>query len=159
MEREPISAEGYNKLREDIRHLEEVEMPKVATLIAEARAEGDLRENAEYHGQRENQGRMQAKINQLKNRLANCVIVDRASQPKGVVAFGSIVSLKDLATGKSESYELVGPGEEDYDSDVMKILLSGPLGKALQGKKVGDEVEFAAPRGKRKLSVTKITND
>ena len=159
MEREPISAEGYNKLREEIRHLEADEMPKLAALIAEARAEGDLRENAEYHGQRENQGRLQAKINQLKNRLANCVIVDRASQPKGVVAFGSIVSLTDLATGKSESYELVGPGEEDYDSDVMKILLSGPLGKALQGKKVGDEVEFATPRGKRKLSVTKIANE
>jgi len=159
MEREPISAEGYNKLREEIRHLEADEMPKLATLIAEARAEGDLRENAEYHGQRENQGRMQAKINQLKNRLANCVIVDRASQPKGVVAFGSIVSLNDLVTGKSESYELVGPGEEDYDSDVMKILLSGPLGKALQGKKVGDEVEFATPRGKRKLSLTKIANE
>ena len=159
MEREPISAEGYNKLREEIRHLEADEMPKLAALIAEARAEGDLRENAEYHGQRENQGRMQAKINQLKNRLANCVIVDRASQPKGVVAFGSIVSLNDLATGKSESYELVGPGEEDYDSDVMKILLSGPLGKALQGRKVGDEVEFATPRGKRKLSVTKIANE
>jgi transcription elongation factor GreA len=159
MEREPISAEGYHKLREEIRHLEADEMPKVARLIAEARAEGDLRENAEYHGQRENQGRLQAKINQLKNRLANCVIVDRASQPKGVVAFGSIVSLNDLATGISESYELVGPGEEDYDSDVMKILLSGPLGKALQGKKVGDEVEFATPRGKRKLSVTKIANE
>ena len=71
MEREPISAEGYNKLREEIRRLEEDEMPKIAHLIAEARAEGDLRENAEYHGQRENQGRMQAKINQLKTRLAN----------------------------------------------------------------------------------------
>lgn len=156
MEREPISAEGYNKLREEIRRLEEEEMPKIAHLIAEARAEGDLRENAEYHGQRENQGRMQAKINQLKNRLANCVIVDKATQPKGVAAFGSVVMLKDLSTGKQEGYELVGPGEEDYDADIMKILMSGPLGQAIQGKKVGDIVELSTPRGKRKLEVTEV---
>ena len=156
MEREPISAEGYNKLREEVRRLEEDEMPKLAVLIADARAEGDLRENAEYHGQRENQGRMQAKINQLKTRLANCVIVDKSTQPKGVAGFGSVVMLKDLSNGKSEGYELVGPGEEDYDADIMKILLSGPLGQAIQGKKVGDVVELSTPRGLRKLQVTEV---
>ena len=156
MEREPISAEGYNKLREEIRRLEDDEMPKLAVLIADARAEGDLRENAEYHGQRENQGRMQAKINQLKSRLSHCVIVDKASMPKDVAGFGSIVMLKDLSNGKKEGYELVGPGEEDYDADIMKILLSGPLGQAIQGKKVGDLVELNTPRGKRKLEVTEV---
>jgi transcription elongation factor GreA len=156
MEREPISAEGYNKLREEVRRLEEEEMPKLAVLIADARAEGDLRENAEYHGQRENQGRMQAKINQLKTRLANCVIADKSAQPKGVSGFGSIVMLKDTTTGKSEGYELVGPGEEDYDADIMKILMSGPLGQAITNKKVGDMVELATPRGVRRLEVTKI---
>jgi transcription elongation factor GreA len=156
MEREPISTEGYNKLREEIRRLEEEEMPRIAALIADARAEGDLRENAEYHGQRENQGRMQAKINQLKTRLANCVIVDKASLPKGVAAFGSVVMLKDLSNGKQEGYELVGPGEEDYDAEIMKILLSGPLGQAIQGKKVGDIVELSTPRGLRRLEVVAI---
>ena len=156
MEREPISAEGYNKLREEIRRLEDDEMPKLAVLIADARAEGDLRENAEYHGQRENQGRMQAKINQLKSRLSHCVIVDKASMPKGVATFGSVVMLKDLSNGKKEGYELIGPGEEDYDADIMKILLSGPLGQAIQGKKVGDLVELNTPRGKRKLEVTEV---
>ena len=156
MEREPISAEGYNKLREEIRRMEEDEMPVIAHLIAEARAEGDLRENAEYHGQRENQGRMQAKINQLKTRLANCVMVDKSTQPKGVAAFGSVVMLKDLNNGKKEGYELVGPGEEDYDADIMKILLSGPLGQAIQGKKVGEAVELTTPRGVRKLEVISV---
>jgi transcription elongation factor GreA len=156
MEREPISAEGYNKLREEIRRLEEEEMPKLAVLIADARAEGDLRENAEYHGQRENQGRLQAKINQLKSRLSNCVIVDKSTMPKGVAGFGSIVMLKDLSNSKKEGYELVGPGEEDYDADIMKILLSGPLGQAIQGKKVGDVVELTTPRGKRKLEVIDV---
>ena len=156
MEREPISAEGYNKLREEIRRMEEDEMPKLAVLIADARAEGDLRENAEYHGQRENQGRMQAKINQLKHRLANCEIVDKASMPKGIAAFGSVVMLMDLTNNKKEGYELVGPGEEDYDADIMKILLSGPLGQAIQGKKAGDVVEFTTPRGQRKLQITEV---
>ena len=156
MEREPISVEGYNKLREEIRRLEDEEMPKLAVLIADARAEGDLRENAEYHGQRENQGRMQAKINQLKSRLSHCVIVDKSTLPKGIAAFGSVVMLKDLSNGKKEGYELVGPGEEDYDADIMKILLSGPLGQAIQGKKVGDIVELTTPRGKRKLEVIDV---
>ncbi len=156
MEREPISAEGYNKLREEIRRMEEDEMPVIAHLIAEARAEGDLRENAEYHGQRENQGRMQAKINQLKTRLANCVMVDKSTQPKGIAAFGSVVTLKDLNNGKKEGYELVGPGEEDYDADIMKILLSGPLGQAIQGKKVGEQVELTTPRGIRKLEIISV---
>ena len=156
MDREPISPEGYNKLREEIRRMDEDEMPKLALLIADARAEGDLRENAEYHGQRENQGRMQAKINQLKHRLANCVIVDKATMPKGIAGFGSIVMLKDLSNNKKEGYELIGPGEEDYDADIMKILLSGPLGHAIQGKKVGDVVELSTPRGQRKLEVIEV---
>ena len=156
MDREPISPEGYNKLREEIRRMDEDEMPKLALLIADARAEGDLRENAEYHGQRENQGRMQAKINQLKHRLANCVIVDKATMPKGIAGFGSIVMLKDLSNNKKEGYELIGPGEEDYDADIMKILLSGPLGQAIQGKKVGEVVELSTPRGQRKLEVIEV---
>ena len=85
MDHNPISREGYDKLREEIRTLEDVEMPKITQAIADARAEGDLRENAEYHAQREAQGMTQAKINQLKTRLANCYIVDKSTLPKGVV--------------------------------------------------------------------------
>lgn len=156
MEREPISAEGYNKLREEIRHLEEEEMPKIAHLIAEARAEGDLRENAEYHGQRENQGRLQAKINALKSRLASCVIVDKSTLPKDVIGFGTVVTVKDLSDGSLEKYEFVGPGEVNYDGDIMKILLNSPIGNALQGKKIGERVEVQIPRGKLKLEVIEI---
>jgi hypothetical protein len=87
MDRQPITREGYDKLREEIRHLEEDEMPKIAEHIAAARAEGDLSENAEYHGQREAQGLLQAKINQLKSKLANCYIADKADMPKDVVAW------------------------------------------------------------------------
>ncbi len=156
MDRHPISREGYDKLVEEIKHLEQVEMPKIAQAIANARSEGDLSENAEYHGQRENQGLMQAKINQLKTRLANCYIADKADMPKGVVAFGSTVTVRDLKLDEEESYEFVGPGEEDYDGDVMKILTSSPIAKALMGKKVGDVVEVTIPKGVMKLEITKI---
>jgi transcription elongation factor GreA len=159
MEHQPISREGYDKLRDEIRNLEEVEMPKISQAIADARAEGDLRENAEYHAQREAQGMTQAKINQLKSKLANCYIVDRSSLPKGVVTFGSRVTVKDLSDGTIEHYEFVGPGEEDYTSDVMRILTTSPLATGLMNKKVGDTVEVTVPRGKLRYEVTSIDGD
>jgi transcription elongation factor GreA len=158
MDRQPISREGFDKLKEEIKFLDEVEMPRISQLVADARAEGDLSENAEYHGQRERQGLLQAKINQLKTKLASCFIVDKSSMPKGIVTFGSIVTVKDLAFNDEETYEFVGPGEEDYDTDIMKIVSSGPLAVALMGKKVGDVAEFATPRGNRKLEVVKIVD-
>lgn len=158
MERQPITREGYDKLVAEIKHLETEVMPQIAQAIAEARAEGDLRENAEYHGQREEQGRVQAKIHQLKTKLSSCYIVDKAGMPKGVVSFGSTVTVKDLDLDELETYEFVGPGEEDYDGPVMKILTSSPIAKALMGKKVGDVVEVAIPRGTMKLEVTEIAD-
>ena len=156
MDRIPISPEGYNKLKAEIRHLEDVEMPKVAEKIAEARAEGDLKENAEYHGQREEQGRLQAKINQKKGRLASCEIVDKATMPKGVVSYGSTVTVKDLDDDMESKYEFVGPGEEDYDGDVMKIITTSPVANGLLGKKVGDRVEIEIPRGTLRYEVVEI---
>ena len=153
---DPISQEGYDKIKEEIRRLEYEEMPKIALMIAEARAEGDLRENAEYHGQRETQGMVQAKIYQLKSRLADCTIMDKASMPKGVVVFGSTVTVKDLGSGSTDVYQFVGPGEEDYSGDVMKILTGSPIGQALVGKKVGDRVQITVPRGLLKLEIVKI---
>ncbi len=156
MDPQPISRAGYDKLKEEIRHLEQEEMPKIAEKIAEARAEGDLKENAEYHGQRESQGMMQAKINQLKNKLANCYIADKSTMPKGVVNFGSIVTVKDLSDGMEEKYELVGPGEEDYDGEIMKILTSSPVAQGMVGKKVGDQVEVEIPTGMLKMEIVGI---
>lgn len=155
---EPISKEGYDKIREDIRRMEDEEMPLITERIAEARAEGDLKENAEYHGQREAQGLLQAKINQLKTRLANCSIVDKSTLPKGEVTFGSTVTVKDLELDDLEKYEFVGPGEEDYTGDVMKILTSSPLASALVGKKPGDRVEVEVPSGMLKLEVVEIVD-
>ncbi len=156
MEKQPISREGYDKLREEIRRLEEEEMPIIAQRIADARAEGDLSENAEYHGQREAQGLLQAKINQLKSKLGNCYIADKSAMPKGIVTFGSTVTVRDLSDGTEEKYELVGPGEEDYDGDVMKILTSSPIAQGLIGKKVGESAEVAIPSGTLRMEVVAI---
>ena len=156
MERNPISREGYDKIRSEIRHFEDEEMPKIAEKIAEARAEGDLSENAEYHGQREAQGMMQAKINQLKTKLAYCEIVDKADMPKGIVNFGSVVTIKDLADGMEEKYELVGPGEENYDGEIMKILTNSPIAEGLIGKKVGDQAEVEIPNGTLRMEIVAI---
>lgn len=159
MDRHPISREGYDKLREEVRLLEDVEMPKITQAIADARAEGDLRENAEYHAQREAQGMTQAKINQLKSKLNSCYIVDKSSLPKGVVTFGSRVTVKDLSDGSLEQYEFVGPGEEDYAGDVMKILTTSPLATGMMNKKVGDKVEVSVPRGTLRYQITSIDEE
>jgi transcription elongation factor GreA len=124
--------------------------------VADARAEGDLKENAEYHGQREAQGMLQAKINQLKTKLANTYIVEKSEQAADVVSFGSLVTLKDLKFGDEEKYEIVGPGEEDYDSDILKILATSPMAVAMMGKKPGDHFEFEAPRGVQKYEIVAI---
>lgn len=156
MDRQPTTREGYDKLREEIRYLDEVEMPKIAEKIAEARSEGDLSENAEYHGQREAQGLMQARINQLRAKLANSYIVDKSTLPKGVITFGSRVTVRDLGDGSEETYEFVGPGEEDYSGAVMKILTASPLAKCLLGKKPGDQVEVQLPKTMMKLEVVSV---
>ena len=156
MERQPISREGYDKIREEIRVMEFVEMPAIAERIKTAREEGDLKENAEYHAARETQGYMQAKINQLKSKLSSCYIAERSDKPKHSVVFGAVVKVKDLSDGSEEAYELVGPGEEDYDVDIMKILTTSPIATAMLGKKVGDKVEVDIPRGKLRMEIIGI---
>ncbi len=153
MDRQPISEVGYAKLREDIRVLEDERIPDVREKVAEARAEGDLKENAEYHGQRESLGMLEAKLNQLKHKLSSCEIVDKSKLPKDIITFGSRVTVKNLNDGDIEQYEFVGPGEEDYSTDVMKILTNSPLASALMGKKNGDRVEYEAPIGTQSYEV------
>ena len=156
MERQPITKAGYDKIAGEIKHLEEVEMPRIGEKIAEARAEGDLSENAEYHGQRENQGRVQAKINQLKSKLSGCYIVSDSEIDTSKIGFGCVVRVEDLEYGDEEAYELVGPGEEDYSSDPMKILTSSPVAQAMLGKAVGDTVTAQTPNGELQLKVLSI---
>lgn len=149
----PMTRDGYNRIKAEIDRLENEEMPRISEKIAEARAEGDLKENAEYHAQRENQGMTQSKINALKAKLQNAHIIDTSTLPKDQVVFGATVKVKD-PWGDEEEYTLVGAGDEDYE--VGRILSSSPFGEALIGKKVGDKAEIQAPRGILKYEVISI---
>lgn len=150
----PMTRSGYNKIKAEIDRLENEELPIITEKIAEARAEGDLKENAEYHAQRENQGMMMAKINELKDKIARASIIDPSTLPENEVVFGCTVTLEDLAYGDEEQFTLVGAGEEDYDSG--KILVTSPFGQGLVGGKVGETVEIEAPAGTLKFKILKI---
>lgn len=145
VERVPMTQDAYNKHRESIDHMENVEMPRIAEKIAEARAEGDLKENAEYHAQREAQGMLQAKINQLKSKLSRASIVDPSKIPQDEVAFGATVTVLDIDLDDEEKITLVGDGDEDYDNG--KYLITSPIGRGLLGKKKGESAEIQVPKG------------
>lgn len=153
----PMTRSGYEKLKAELDHLQQVEMPKAAQRVANARAEGDLRENAEYHGARETQGMLQAKINLLSDKLARAQLVDTSKLPKDEVVFGATVVVKDLEFGDEESFTLVGAGEEDYDTG--KINITSPLAQGLVGKKVGVKVEIDVPAGKMRFQILEIRFD
>lgn len=150
----PMTREGYNKIRAELEQMENVEMPKITQRVADARAEGDLRENAEYHGARESQGMLQAKINLLKDKLSRAAIIDPTKVLRDEVSFGATVKVKDLDFDDEEEFTLVGAGDEDYDSG--KILATSPIGSGLLGKKIGDVAEIEIPKGKLKFEILAI---
>jgi transcription elongation factor GreA len=154
-DRVPMTREGYEKLKGDLDRMQNAEMLEIAKRIAAARDLGDLSENAEYHAAREDQGMLQARIDALKDKLARAYIVDRSSLPEGTVVFGTRVRIKDLDSGEEEVYELVGPGEEDYDNN--KILTTSPRGQALLGKKCGDIAVIKVPRGNLRYEILDIS--
>ena len=151
----PMTQDGYNKIKAQIDEYENVVMPKIVEKIAAAREEGDLKENAEYHGQREEQGRLQAKIFELKSKLANASIIDPSTVNKDEVAFGATVKVLDMEFDDEEVITLVGAGEEDYDAG--KYLITSPIGQGLLGTKVGDEVEIAVPKGTLNFKILDIS--
>ena len=150
----PMTREGYNKIKAEIEDLENVVMPEIADKIAAAREEGDLKENAEYHAQRENQGKTQARINLLKDKLARATIVDMSELPRDEVVFGCTVTVEDQDDGMEEEFTFVGAGEEDYKTG--KILVTSPIGKGLLGKKVDEIAEIEVPAGLMRLKVVNI---
>jgi len=145
-ERVPMSREGYDRIKAELDHLSGEKMIEITIRVATARDLGDLSENAEYHAAREDQGMLQARINVLKDQLGRAYIVDRNSLPDDVVVFGTRVVVKDLDFDEEETYELVGPGEEDPFNN--KILTTSPIGQGLLGRKLGEKVEIAVPKGK-----------
>ena len=156
-DRVPMTKDAYERLRKEIDEMENVRMPAIAEKIAEARAEGDLKENAEYHAQREAQGMMQAKINERKSRLSRALIIDPSKVPQDEIAFGATVTVIDMDFDDEEKITLVGDGDEDYDNG--KYLVTSPIGKGLLGKKVGDVAEIDVPKGTLKFKIVSIAYD
>ena len=156
-DRVPMTQEGYNKIKGEVEHMQNVLMPEITKKIAEARAEGDLKENAEYHAQRDNQGMLQGKIQQLKAKLAMAQIIDTSQIPTDQIAFGATVKIVEVGDDDEEKITLVGAGEEDYDNG--KYLITSPLGQGLLGKKVGEIAEIDVPKGKLKYEILAITYD
>ena len=156
-DRIPMTRTGYDKRKAELDHLQNVEMPEIEERIGRARAEGDLSENAEYHGAKESQGLLQAKINRLRDELSRAVLVDPTKVPKDEVAFGATVRVKDLDLDDEEEFTLVGAGEEDYADG--KILVTSPLAQGLVGKKAGDQVEIEVPMGTTRFEILEIRFD
>lgn len=153
----PMTRDAYNRKKAEVDQMEQVEMPAIAEKIAEARAEGDLKENAEYHAQREAQGMLQAKINKVKSEMARASIVDTDKLPKDEVTFGATVVVKDLDYDDEEEFTLVGSGDEDYDAG--RYLITSPVGQGLLGKKIGEKVEIEVPSGTLKFEILQIRRE
>ncbi len=154
-DRIPMTQDGFDKLKHELDRLRSHEMIEITKRVATAREMGDLSENAEYHAAREDQGMLQARINDLSDRLSRAVIVDTSTLPKGTVAFGSKVRVKDLDMDEEETFELVGPGQENPDKG--RILTSSPIGQGLIGRKKGDTVEIPVPRGTIRFKILEIS--
>jgi transcription elongation factor GreA len=154
-ERIPMSREGYDRLKADLDRMQNVEMIEVAKRIAAARELGDLSENAEYHAAREDQGMLQARIDTLKDKLSRAYFIDKSNLPSDTVVFGARVQVKDLDLGDEETFELVGPGDEDYSNN--KILTTSPIGQGLLGKKRGEIAEIQVPMGKVRFEIVDIS--
>lgn len=149
----PMLAEGHRRLSEQVRHLKNVERPAVVEAIEAARAHGDLAENAEYHAAKERQGHIEASIAEIEDQLSRAMVIDPLMLSGDKVVFGATVTLID-EDDKKVKYQLVGQSEADAKDG--KISYNSPLGRALIGRDVGDEVEVSTPSGDRYYKIAKV---
>ncbi len=146
MIRVPMTVEGANRLQEELDRLKKVDRPRVINSIAEARAHGDLKENAEYHAAREEQGFIEGRIAEIEAKLSNAQIIDITKiDNKGKVIFGATLDLLDVDKDEEKTYQIVGDDEADIKAG--KISVNSPIARALIGKKEGDEVSIDTPGG------------
>jgi transcription elongation factor GreA len=154
MEKMPITKDGLEKLRAELLYLQKTEKPNNIKAIAEARAHGDLSENAEYHAAKEKQGFIAGKINELETAIGQAEVIDVNEGPTDRVVFGRTVLLYDVQTDKEITYQLVGPYESDPENG--RISIKSPLGKGLIGREIGDEFKIKIPRGVQEFEVLEI---
>ncbi len=151
----PLTASGAERLQQELHRLKTVERPEVINAIAEARAQGDLSENAEYDAARERQGFIEGRISELEGTLSNAQIIDPAElQADGKAVFGSTVDIEDLESGERVIYQIVGDVEADIRNNLISV--SSPVARALIGKSAGDVVEVNAPSGVREYEIIEV---
>ena len=155
MARSPITRDGYNQLHKELENLKKVVRPQVIKAIEEARAHGDISENAEFVAAKEQQSFVEKKIRDIEQKLSNSEIMDHVNPSNEKVGFASFVTLENLNNGGEVTYQIVGPDESDISSG--KISITSPLGKSLIGKGVDEEVEVKTPGGIKKYSILKIS--
>ena len=150
-----VTQETFDKMREELQRMKSHDRPAASRAIAEAREKGDLKENAEYDAAKEAQGMLESKIKQLEVAVSNAKIVDTSTIDTSKVTILTRVTITNLATKKTVTYQLVG--EKEADLKAGKISASSPIGKGLIGKKIGDTAEVQAPNGVMKFSIDNIT--
>jgi transcription elongation factor GreA len=154
MERVPMTIEGHKAVEEELQRLKSVERPRIIQAIAEARAHGDLSENAEYHSAKDAQGMNEARVADLEDKLGRADVVDPTKLSGNSVKFGATVRLVDEDTDEEVTYKVVGDLEADVRNS--KVSISSPIARALIGKSVGDSVEVTTPKGSRSYEILKV---
>jgi len=155
MERVPMTPTGHVKLREELKHLRDVERPRISKDIGAAIEMGDLSENAEYHAAKERQGMVEARIKELEDKISRAEVIDPTKLSGTRIAFGATVTVLDVEADKELTYQIVGADESDVEQN--RISVTSPIARALMGKEPGDEVTVRTPGGQRVLEVAEVT--
>jgi transcription elongation factor GreA len=151
----PLTAQGAEQLRDELKHLKAEDRPRIVAAIAAAREHGDLRENAEYHAAKEQQGLIEARIRDIESKLSNAQIIDVTKLPPGDrVVFGATVHLRDADSEAGATYRIVGEDEADIKTGLLSIR--SPMARALIGKQEGDSVSVEAPGGARRYEIVSV---
>jgi len=153
-EREPMTPSGHTAMKEKLRQLKEVEMPRISKEIGAAIALGDLSENAEYHAAKDRQGMVAAQIRDMEDKIARAEVIDPGKLSGTRVIFSATVTVEDLETAERLTYQIVGEDESDIKTN--KISFKSPLARALIGKEEGDEVVVNTPRGRKDYEIIKV---
>jgi transcription elongation factor GreA len=153
-DRVPMTRAGYEKLEQELKHIKTVERPKNVREIEEARAHGDISENAEFHAAKERQSHLEGRVRMLEDRLARALVIETDGQTADKVRFGVTVELEDSESGERASYRIVG--EDEADVAQGSISVTSPVARALLGKEVGDTVSVRVPKGTREFEILDI---
>ena len=154
MDRVPMTKQGYDALKDELHRIKTVERPKNVKDIEEARAHGDISENAEFHAAKERQAHLEAQMTLLEDKIARAQVIDPAGQPDDQIFFGATVVLSDVDTDEEVAYTIVG--EDEADAASGRISITSPVAKAMLGKRVEDEVTVRVPKGTRQFEVLEI---